>query len=285
MNIKKAFRELIEFLMSDKIPQDKTFPLVINEFLLKLAKEVNMENYKRFDKNIGMTLYNKVKETFDAFISEIGFKCLRCEKSCCYFTEGENLHDFDIYSEDIELIRKVDKDLAGIDNFSNKAMFFKDPEVMKSQDVFTNEEIEKIKVNMMKMLGYEKNMKIIQINGKYQCYYYDQKTQSCTIHDYKPLVCYTFPYRIVNNETKAGLMYCGDCNFNDKNYTHKSFHEKALFLTTYYEYLLAVSLFLRYKERIIIKENGLVEPDLRKVKEYVDGLLKIRQERLKEKEG
>jgi len=196
-------------------------------------------------------LYNTVKEKALKFANDLNFQCLRCANSCCYFSKDETLiKEIGIYSEDISLLKDNDQDLKGFEltyrddifNFVNSTFF---------NNLLTKNIFLKIQAQFVRLLGYETNLKIIFKKGRYQCYYFNEKKNECKINEYKPLVCYTYPFRIQNNLERAGIMTATDCTFVKNNLLYgKNYEEKIFDFKSFFEYYASVILFLEKKERV-----------------------------------
>lgn len=251
-NLYKKFRENWEsFKDRDKIGRYK--------YLTSLIDSVNLLNPHYLRKLPKRFFYDLVKKKFDVFANELNFKCRTCEDNCCFFSETEFLiKEIGIYKEDYELLEDNNVDLNGyvVVKNSNEYDYFKN--IMKHKLSFP--ELIAFKEKVLSVLGYVKNLNIIEKKGKFQCYYYDEIKRKCKIHKYKPIVCYTFPIRITNSWNKVGLQFCEDCFYMKdmiKEHTYEGYHDKCNAMQSFWEYNISVILFLKYKDRTENK-NGII---------------------------
>lgn len=228
-------------------------------FLTSLINRVNTSNPHYLRQLPRHYFYNLIKEKFDIFMNGLGFECRKCEESCCYFSELEFIiKEIGIYKEDYELLEDNNGDLNGyvIAKNPNEYNLIK---TLIEDDVEISEFV-KFKEKVMGLLGYVKNLNIIEKNGRLQCYYYDEINRKCKIHENKPIVCYTFPIRITNSWDKVGLQFCEDCNYIKtmiKEYSYEGYYNQCNEMKSFWEYNIAVILFLKYKNRTEVKDGIL----------------------------
>lgn len=255
MNVEKLYRILNEkwdyFREKERLDRYR--------FLTSLINRVNPLNPHYLRNRPKYYFYNLIKEKFDLFMNELNFKCRKCQKSCCYFSEMEfTIKEIGIYEEDYEILKENNEDLNGY-------VLVKNPDEYNLMKMFIENELEpsefiEFKKKVMDLLGYVKNLNIIEKNGRFQCYYYNEINHKCKIHKNKPIVCYTFPIRITNSWDKAGLQFCEDCNYikaMTKEYTYDGYYDKCNEMISFWEYNIAVILFLKYKNRTETK-NGII---------------------------
>jgi len=71
-----------------------------------LVSRVNIDNRVFY-------FYNLLKEKFDIFISDLGFKCSRCERGCCELVRVNDKLSSGIVKEDFNQLRKNKIDIKG----------------------------------------------------------------------------------------------------------------------------------------------------------------------------
>ena len=113
-----------------------------------------------------------LKEKFDLFISDLGFKCLRCESGCCELVRVNDRLSSGIVKEDFILLRKNKFDING-------CIGLIDREVRENLRGFCIKELKTVKD---------------AATGLTRCYYFDSNKKACTIYDYRPLFCYLYPF-------------------------------------------------------------------------------------------
>lgn len=99
-------------------------------------------------------IYLELRQKMQQYQEEVGFECLQCEYGCC----KRNIERIPILREDITLLKRENIDLAGVKSFNFDAYCLR-------RDPSMN-----------------------------HCYYFNQETQACTIHNYKPLYCLSYPF-------------------------------------------------------------------------------------------
>jgi len=77
-----------------------------NDYVDLLVSRVNIDNRVFY-------FYNLLKEKFDIFISDLGFKCLRCERGCCELVKVNDKVSSGIVKEDFIQLRKNKVDFNG----------------------------------------------------------------------------------------------------------------------------------------------------------------------------
>ena len=255
-----------------------------------LISRISLDNphYKLTEEMI----YNLVKEKFDIFIDDIGFKCKRCKGSCCFFDKIEyELKEFGIYEEDYNLLKEKDLDVSGfiIYRGDEHLDIFKKfgnlrgnlQEIGSYVDKMNKEDFIKIRKELYISLGYRFDLKIIKINDdKYHCYYYDIISNSCKIHPFKPLICYTYPFRVSNSPDQIGILIADDCNHNIERISNSSYDGFQDYITkrkTYWEYLLSTMVFFRKKGRIKMYKRKYIQ-NLEKFEKIAEVIHSIKED-------
>ncbi len=185
-----------------------------SKYLNKLIKEVNLKSKS------GIFFYNLVKEKYDNYMKDIGFKCNRCNLSCCYL-EKEEYNNIYLYNEDLALFEKNNIDKRGL---------------------FIPTDNEHLK--FMQILGYVRAIKIFAENNKSQCFYYNSKNKQCKIYEFRPLFCYLFPFGILYGQ----FLISGNCQWI-KNKSIEFIEKLSPNLKSNWEYNIAVMIFLNNKKK------------------------------------
>lgn len=227
MNVDKLFRKFKANWEAIKNQTENNIEIYLNS----LINRININNPHYIQSLPNFYFYNLVKEKTEIFFNEIGFECKRCSESCCYFQEQEfksKAIGIQIFKEDYELLKNGDGDLNGyiIDNDIYIPVF---TEIQWNFDY-----------------GY---LDIIKKQDNFQCYYFDENRLECKIHKYRPLICFTYPFRFFKNINGLNIIIFDYCSFiknNSENDTLKKFKEKIIKLYSYWEFWIALSLFLKY---------------------------------------
>ena len=125
------------------------------------------------DENRVFYFYNLIKEKFKLFISNLRFKCMRCEDGCCRLVHVNNKISSGIVKEDFIQLRKNNIDTKG-------CISLIDEEIISSTRGFY---IKELKTKM-------------EATGLTYCYYYDLNKRLCKIYNDRPLFCYLFPFSL-----------------------------------------------------------------------------------------
>ncbi len=203
----------------------------IEIYLNSIIKYVNINNPHYIQSLPNFFFYKLVKDKTRIFFSEIGFECKRCSESCCFFQEQESKSKsigIQIFTEDFELLKKDDGDLNGY-------IISNDISIPVFSEIHWNIDY-----------GY---LDIIKKKDIFQCYYFDENRLECKIHKYRPLTCFTYPFRFFKNINGLNIMMFDSCAFINDNLekdTPKKFYEKIIKLYSYWEFWIALSLFLKY---------------------------------------
>lgn len=267
--VEEIFRKLDIFLGSLKYGNDNL--IKIEKYIIKLIRELNLNQILRKDP---LCLYNLVKRKFDLYAGEMSYSCLRCKESCCYFNEEEYTSaDIPIYKEDIMILKANKIDLKGICTV-NKGAF----DDLKATTIrhLTDEEIYAWKQELNRAFGYEKTLKLRDIGSdKYPCYYFDIENNKCSIHQFKPIICYTFPYRVMNDSAGAGIGFIETCKALE-NLPYIQWQYLSLLRKSYHFYNLAITLFLMSKKRMKISESEHIVEDRANLMQVLGKLVKGR---------
>jgi len=208
-------------------------------YLTSLLNRVNINNPHYIKSLPDFYFHNLVKEKVNIFFNDIGFECKRCLESCCYFTElayKKKKVGLQIYKEDYDLLKNANGDTNGyikhhhlntkIKSDYSSSILFNYPLTSENQGNID--------------YGF---IDVLKRNDNYQCYYFDENRGECRIHKYKPLVCFSFPFRFMKNQKELKIMIIKDCSFfKDKIAPIK----KIINTYSYWEFWIAVSLFLKY---------------------------------------
>ena len=283
MRIERVLIELDRnfFKLKDKDDKSKL------RYITYLVSKVNLDNphYKISTRQI----YNLLREKFLKFAEESNFKCLKCEDSCCYFNKEEFYYkNVGIYNEDYELLAESNLDLLGYvvhrgwNNFDHILVYLQRlglTEIIKKFEKISKEDLLKVIRLNLEILGYKFDLEFIKFeDSKYKCYYYDENNKSCKIHQYKPIVCLTYPFRVVNELNFVGIAFADDCNFLKAKYTASSFEDylKETFkLKSFWEYQIVAMLFLLRKGQICIHNNVIMRDRIEKITEFGKEIYKI----------
>ena len=227
MNVDKLFRKLKAKWEAIKKQTENN----IENYLNSLINNVNINNPHYIQSLPNFYFYNLVKEKTKIFLNEIEFECKRCVESCCFFLELEynsKAIGIQIFKEDYELLKNGEGDLNGY-IIKNNIYSSANTEIQQNLDY-----------------GY---LDIIKKQDNFQCYYYDEKRLECKIHKYRPLICFTYPFRFIKRDNGIDLIIFDSCAFiknNVENNTLKKFAEKIIKRYSYWEFWIALSLFLKY---------------------------------------
>lgn len=215
------------------------------DYLNSLINRVNINNPHYIKDLPDFYFYNLVKEKCNIFFDEIGFECKRCLNSCCYFFELDSKTQeigIQLYKEDYKLLKNSNEDLNGYiinEKINNKLIvnhLFPNPfNYSANRDILDN-------------LGYA-SIGVIEKQNKSQCYYFDEKRKECKIHKYKPLTCHTYPFRFMKRSKGIDILIFDYCIFIkqkiEENKDKRFFTEKCIKLYSYWEFWIALSLFLK----------------------------------------
>jgi Fe-S-cluster containining protein len=278
-NMFKRFRQSYEsFKSKDSLGKAK--------YLSRLVKMVSLENPHY---HLGKyELIKLVKKKFHLLIDDLGFECRRCEESCCFFDLSEVfLMDIGLYKEDIEVLKENNVDMKGI-LFKPSKLQYKVVSQVLNLDI-SYELFSEIKRDVERTVGYEGDlrMEMDKKEGRVRCYYYDVKEKRCKIHQYKPLVCETFPIRVQNNEKRVGILFCEDCKFIEEKCGElgvEGFNEKMMSYYSYWEYILAIMLFFWAKKRVFY-HKGLLDSGEKKIEKDCKMIYEKYKRKLKEERG
>jgi len=230
MNVDKLFRKFKANWEGIKNQTENNIEI----YLKSLINRININNPHYIQSLPNFYFYNLVKEKANFFFYEIGFECKRCSESCCFFQEQDfksKAIGIQIFKEDYELLKNADGDLNGyiIDN---------DMHIPVPTEIQLNLDY-----------GY---LDIIKKQDKFQCYYFDERRLECKIYKYRPLICFTYPFRFfksINSLNTVIRDYCTFIKTNFENETPENFKEKVIKLYSYWELWIAYSLFLKYVQQ------------------------------------
>ena len=107
-------------------------------------------------------IYLELRKKIREYQAKVGFQCLRCDYGCC----ERNIERIPILKEDIVLLKREDIDLTGTRSFSSDEYCLRRDQSMD------------------------------------HCYYFNQETQACTIHNCKPLYCLSYPFNFKIKEVQ-----------------------------------------------------------------------------------
>ncbi len=102
-------------------------------------------------------VYKLIREELKKLSSELNFSCEGCKSNCC---EGPP-EDLPLLKEDFKLLKENNCDLSGI-----------------------NVKFENEKYQFARLRRGPENL----------CYYFDMRSKRCKIHNYKPIICLSFPF-------------------------------------------------------------------------------------------
>jgi Fe-S-cluster containining protein len=183
-------------------------------FINSLSSKANLKSKRP------LYFYDLLKEKYDKFIDDLGFKCFRCEVNAC-IPEDESVG---VFEEDIKLLKKNDVDKKGII-------------IPVVPDFY----------RLLKEAGYKRVLKLVNTDGIKHCYYYNMKKRECRIYPYRPLTCYLFPFLIKNKRSEV-FLNCGWMTNKLKELKDlKILDEQIESFESYYEFQIAVILFLLRK--------------------------------------
>jgi len=208
------------------------------EYLRSLLNRVNINNPHYIKSLPDFYFYNLVKEKVNIFLDDIGFECKRCLESCCYFTEFAYKNKkvgLQIYKEDYELLKKANEDLNGFIKHNHFNSNKKSD--ISSSNLFNYPITTENQGNMD--YGF---IDVLKREDKYQCYYFDENRRECKINKYKPLVCFSFPFRFMKNQKELNIMIIKECSFFKDKIDPI---EKIINTYSYWEFWIALSLFLK----------------------------------------
>ena len=209
------------------------------EYLTSLLNRVNTNNPHYIKSLPDFYFYDLVKEKVNIFLDDIGFECKRCLESCCYFTEFAYKNKkvgLQIYKEDYELLKKANGDLNGF---------------IKHKQFNSNV---KLDYTLSNLLNYPTRTEsqgnldygfidILKREDKYQCYYFDENRRECKIHRYRPLICSLYPFRFIKDQKELKIAIVDVCIFPNNKI---DLNKKIINTYSYWEFWIAVSLFLKY---------------------------------------
>lgn len=214
-----SVKELFNFV---NINYERLMNLSSNKLTIVFSRKINNVSLKSKNTNY---YYELLKEKFDQFNSEINFKCMKCRESCCYISDETYAG---IYKEDLDILQKNHIDDSGYIIPKNK---------------YSLDEINK--------KGYSRILKIIKETNKTQCYYFDSNKKICKIYEFRPIVCYLFPFKIQNGK----IMLFKNCDWvlnNAKGSINFNEFKTSLFaLKSSLEFMTSTALFLKKKKVII----------------------------------
>lgn len=199
----------------------------IEIYLNSLINRVNINNPHYIQSLPNFYFYNLVKQKVKIFFKEIGFECKRCSESCCFLRERyfkTKSLGIRIFKEDYELLKNADRDLNGY--------------------IIENDNYNPVFTEIQENLGYG-YIDIINKQNNSQCYYFDEKRLECKIYKYRPLVCFTYPFRFFKDLNELKILIFDYCIFI-KNTVKNGNLKNFIKLYSYWEFWMALSLFLKY---------------------------------------
>jgi Fe-S-cluster containining protein len=224
-------------------------------------------------------LYLEIRKKIIDVFKDIKFRCFQCEQSCCIFDEDIYYsEEFGIYKEDFELAKANNLDTDGFTTQKNKdqMVYLKDflkqiyrdnPVLLRIIDNLKIERISEINQTLKYSFGINYTLKLLRKDNLIYCYYYDLEKRKCKIYSNKPLLCLTYPLRILNNLTQVGTSVNDDCKYMIKMFNKLGMIKSKSFLFTlksYWEYQILVFLFFIKKGRFKYDEEQ------RKYLQYID---------------
>ena len=220
LNIFEIFKNNYIHFSKKSIPDKR-------DYVDLFVSRVNIENNRAY------YFYKLLKEKFDKFISDLGFKCLRCERGCCELVRVNDKLSSGMVEEDFIQLRKNKIDMKGcIDLIDN--------EIRNNTRGF-----------------YAKELKIMKDDAKNltRCYYYDSNKRSCKIYDNRPLFCYLFPLSPYTVQL--------DCPGLLKIFPFKSKKEREHIINRdlsknrlYWEFKIASSLYITKKATLLYSKRN-----------------------------
>jgi len=188
--------------------------------------------------------YRLLKNRRDLFTNEIGFKCINCSNSCCYFSKNKYsiIRGVFLYREDINRFKKYNINLEGIVPIKQNINVNIESLCGVSRDRL---------VENLNILGIEYGLRLIDKDEKLQCYFYNDKENKCKIHKYKPLTCYIHPF--VMNFSGTEIIYAEECPLIS-NLSLKERYKLGLKLSLM-EYRFSILIYSLYIRRISIKKK------------------------------
>jgi len=157
-----------------------------------------------------------------------------------------------LYREDLNQMEKNNVDMKGC--ICTMVAYDK-----RDGTMVIDEALNKLKEKALGFFGYEKFLRMITIEKNNYCNFYDRNTKKCKVHNFKPLICFTYPFTIENTVDSVGISIQPKCKFiQEKIKEYGSFEEYRNYIElipSFYQYTIAVLLYLKSKKRVILKDR------------------------------